>query len=168
MNFLKQSAKYERQQMQIIVDADALPNAIKNIIYRAVERTRLKLTLVANKHLRIPDRPNISMITVGKNPDEADDYIVKIVEKNDLVITADIPLADRVITKNAFVIDPRGTLFTEANIKNRLATRDLMEQLRKEGVIEGGPTAFNSKDTQQFANQLDRFITRKHKSTLSI
>jgi uncharacterized protein len=152
--------------MQILVDADALPNAIKAIIYRAAERRQIKLILVANRYLQTPSKPNISMITVAKNPDEADDYIVKKTKMNDLVITADIPLADRVINKNAYALDPRGNLYTEANIKSRLATRDLMEQLRNDGILEGGPAAFNTKDAQQFANQLDRFLTKHAKKNM--
>jgi len=120
--------------MQILVDADALPVAIKTIIFRAAERMKLPLILVANRYLHTPNKPNIKMVTVAKNPDEADDYIVENVQKGDLVITADIPLADRVIHKEAYAIDPRGDLFTEANIKTRLATRDLMEQLRNNGI----------------------------------
>ncbi len=152
--------------MQIFVDADALPNAIKTIIYRAAERLQLKLILVANRQLYVPQKPNISMIKVAEGPDEADDYIVNSVDVDDLVITADIPLADRIIKKQAYALDPRGNLYTEANIKSRLATRDLMDQLRKDGIIEGGgPSSFNSKDTQQFANQLDRFLTKHSKRT---
>ena len=151
--------------MQIFVDADALPNAIKTIIYRAVERMQINLTLVANRFLHTPNKPNISMVTVAKNPDEADDYIVDKVKADDLVITADIPLADRVINKKAYALDPRGNLYTEANIKSRLATRDLLEQLRKDGIIEGGPSSFNTKDVQQFANQLDRFLTKHIKNS---
>jgi uncharacterized protein len=150
--------------MQILVDADALPSAIKTIIFRAAERKQIKLTLVANQFLRTPNKPNISMVTVAKKPDEADDYIVDIVKAGDLVITADIPLADRVINKHAYALDPRGELFTESNIKSRLATRDLMEQLRSEGIVEGGPSSFNTKNAQQFANQLDRFLTKHIKA----
>ena len=154
--------------MQIFVDADALPRAVKTIIYRAVERIKINLILVANRHLYTPDEPNISMVTVAKNPDEADDYIVNNVKTGDLIITADIPLADRVINKKAYALDPRGNLYTEANIKSRLATRDLMEQLRKDGIIEGGPSSFNSKDVQLFANQLDRFLTKHNKAKSKI
>ena len=150
--------------MQILVDADALPNVLKSIIFKVAERTGISLTLVANRHLHTPNKPNISMVTVAKNPDEADDYIVKQTQKGDLIITADIPLADRVIKKEAHALDPRGDLFTEGNIKSRLATRDLMEQLRNEGIVEGGPSSFNSKNVQQFANQLDRFITKHMKA----
>ena len=148
--------------MKIFVDADALPNAVKNIIFRAAERMKLNLILVANRYLHTPDIPNISMVTVAKNPDEADDYIVDNVRIGDLVITADISLADRAINKKAYALDPRGSLYTEANIKSRLATRDLLTQLRNDGIIEGGPSSFNTKNVQQFANQLDRFLT-KHK-----
>jgi uncharacterized protein len=149
--------------MQILVDADALPNAIKAIIFRAAERTQINLIFVANQFMRIPNKQNISMIKVAKGPDEADDYIVENVRDGDLVITADIPLADRVISKQAYALDPRGELFTEGNIKSRLATRDLMEQLRNEGILEGGPSSYNARNAQLFTNQLDRFLTKHTK-----
>ena len=146
--------------MQILVDADSLPGAIKTIIIRAAERKQINLVFVANRYLKLPDKPYITMVTVAKNPDEADNYIVKVVKEGDLVITADIPFADRVISKKAHALDPRGKLFTETNIKTCLATRDLMEQLRKDGLVEGGQGTFNTKDVQLFANQLDRFLTK--------
>lgn len=150
--------------MQIFVDGDANPNAIKEIIYRAVERIHVPLVIVANTPLKIPDSKYISMIVAKAGPDEADDRIVELVQKNDLVITSDVPLADRVISKGGFVLDPRGTLYNSENIKERLAMRDLMNDLRSSGLETGGPSAFGPKDRQAFANQLDRFLTKYLKS----
>ena len=150
--------------MQILVDADAFPNAIKDILFRAVERFRIPLTLVANQHVTVDKSAYISSIMVPAGSDVADDRIVDIVHQGDLVITADIPLADRVVAKGAYAINPRGELYTEENIKDRLAMRDLMSELRDGGVITGGPPSFSRKDRQAFSNQLDRFLTKHYKS----
>jgi uncharacterized protein YaiI (UPF0178 family) len=146
--------------MQIYVDADAFPKVIQEILFRAIERVRVPLILVSNKHVRHPNSELISRLIVGEGPDVADDKIVEMVQHGDLVITADIPLASRVIDKGAYSIDPRGELFTKTNIKHRLAMRDLMDELRKNGEITGGPASFNQKNVQEFANQLDRFLTK--------
>ena len=146
--------------MQIYVDADAFPKVIQEILFRAIERVRVPLILVSNKHVRYPNSELISRLIVGEGPDVADDKIVEMVRHGDLVITADIPLASRVIDKGAYSIDPRGELFTKTNIKHRLAMRDLMDELRKNGEITGGPASFNQKNVQEFANQLDRFLTK--------
>jgi uncharacterized protein len=146
--------------MQILVDADALPNAIKTLLFKAAERVKVRMVLVANEQLRVPMSEYISSLGVPAGFDVADDKIVEMVEPGDLVVTADIPLADRVIHKDATAINPRGTLYTEDNIKERLATRDMLEQLRSDGAVTGGPPPFNQKDVQAFANQLDRFLTR--------
>jgi uncharacterized protein YaiI (UPF0178 family) len=146
--------------MQIYVDADAFPKVIQEILFRAIERVRVPLILVSNKHVRYPNSELISRLIVGEGPDVADDKIVELVQHGDLVITADIPLASRVIDKGAYSIDPRGELFTKTNIKHRLAMRDLMDELRKNGEITGGPASFNQKNVQEFANQLDRFLTK--------
>ncbi|MCP4639224.1 MAG: YaiI/YqxD family protein [bacterium] len=144
--------------MRILVDADASPVAVKEILFRAAERVGVEVTLVTNLEMRIPDSVYVSKVTVGQNPDEADDRIVEICEAEDLVITADIPLAARVVEKGAQAIDPRGTLYSDANVRDRLATRDLMDNLRSTGMISGGPPPFNKKDAQAFANALDRFL----------
>ncbi len=146
--------------MQIYVDADAFPKVIQEILFRAIERVRVPLILVSNKHIKHPKSDLISRIVVGEGPDIADDKIVEIVQTGDLVITADIPLASRVIEKGAYAINPRGELYTKTNINHKLAMRDLMDELRKNGEITGGPASFNQKNIQEFANQLDRFLTR--------
>jgi len=146
--------------MQIYVDADAFPKVIQEILFRAIERLRVPLILVSNKHVRYPNSELISRIVVGEGPDIADDKIVEIVQHGDLVITADIPLASRVIEKGAYAINPRGELYTKTNINHKLAMRDLMDELRKNGEITGGPSSFNQKNIQEFANQLDRFLTK--------
>lgn len=146
--------------MQIIVDADAFPGVIADILYRAVERVCVPLILVSNKHLKVPQSKYISSITVSAGFDVADDRIVSIVQQGDLVITADIPLADRIVEKGGYAIDPRGELYTEMNIKQRLAMRNLLDELRNGGMITGGPSSFGRRDIQSFACQLDRFLTK--------
>jgi uncharacterized protein len=146
--------------MRIFIDADSCPAVIKDILYRAAERVRVPLLLVANQSLNIPESEYISSIEVPAGPDRADDRIVELVEANDLVISADLPLADRVITKGGFVLNPRGDFYTAENIKDRLAMRDLMDVLRNSGMDTGGPSMFSQKDRQSFANQLDRFLVK--------
>jgi uncharacterized protein len=149
--------------MQIFIDADAFPNGIRDILIKASQRLNLQLIFVANKPLRLEKLSNLSLILVPEGPDVADDRIAESVRPGDLVITADIPLADRVVAKNAFAMNPRGTLYTEHNIKDRLAMRDLLGELRDNGTITGGPAAFSKKDRQAFANQLDSFLVRQLK-----
>ena len=122
------------------------------------------LIFVANKPLRLEKLANLSLILVPEGPDIADDRIAELVQPGDLVITADIPLADRVVAKNAFAMNPRGKLYTEHNIKDRLAMRNLLNGLRDNGTITGGPAEFSKKDRQAFANQLDSFLIRQMKS----
>jgi len=150
--------------MQIFVDADAFPNVIKDILIRAAARFHVPLVFVANQQVRIGRSANISSIVVPAGPDLADDRIAELAQPGDLVITADIPLADRVVSKGAFAINPRGKLYTEDNIKDLLAMRDLMNKLRDGGMVTGGPPAFNVKDRQAFANQLNSFLTRHFKT----
>ena len=146
--------------MQILVDADALPNAVQKVLFRAVERVGVSTVLVTNQYIRVPKSQYISSVTVPPGFDVADDQIVERVQQGDLVITADIPLADRVVSKGAYALNPRGELYTEDNVKDRLATRDLMSGLRDDGMITGGPPEFNPKNVQAFADQLDRFLTK--------
>ena len=146
--------------MQILVDADALPNVIRDILFRTAERLHCPLILIANKTVAVDPSNYIRSLSVPAGPDVADDRIVALVQPGDLVITADIPLADRVVSKGAFALDPRGDLYTEENIKDRLAMRNLLNELRNDGAITGGPPAFGQKDRQAFANQLNRFLTR--------
>lgn len=146
--------------MRIWVDADACPNMIKEILYRAAERKQLLLTLVANRFLTIPPSKVISAVQVPGGFDVADNYIVKHLQQDDLVITADIPLAAEVITKNAHAINPRGELYTKENIKERLAMRDFMEELRSTGQSAEGPSPLGLRDKQDFANALDRLLAK--------
>lgn len=149
--------------MRIWIDADAFPNVIKDVLIRASVRLNVPLCFVANKPVRIGGAANISFIQVPAGLDVADDRIAELAQPGDLVITADIPLADRVVTKGAFALDPRGKLYTEENIKDSLAMRGLCKELRDCGVISGGPAAFNKMDRQTFANRLDSFLTRQLK-----
>lgn len=146
--------------MQIWVDADACPKAVKEILFKTAMRREVKLTLVANQYMNIPTSPFIDMLKVGAGFDVADNEIVKLCSPGDLVITADIPLADKVVDKGATGLNPRGDLYTEDNIKGILSMRNLMEELRSAGTVSGGPAAFSPKDKQNFTNQLDKFLTR--------
>ena len=150
--------------MKIWVDADSCPVVIKEILFKAAERTKIPTTLVANHHVRIPPSRVIHFMQVSSGFDVADDEIVKLVEKNDLVITSDIPLADEVINKSAIALSPRGELFTKENIKSRLNIRDFMDTMRASGVHTGGPPALKQSDRQAFANHLDALLMRYHKS----
>lgn len=147
--------------MRIFVDADACPKVIKEILYRAAERTQVELILVANKILDVPRLPFIKTIKVAHGFDAADDRIVQELHLGDLVITADIPLADAVITKGGIALNPRGQLYSAENIKERLSMRNLMEQLRGIGEVSGGSSALSKSDRQAFANQLDRILTQR-------
>ena len=142
------------------MDADACPRPIKEVLYKAADRRQVETTLVANQYLRTPPSKYISAIQVPQGFDVADNEIVRRLEIGDIVITQDIPLADEVVRAAAVAINPRGTLYTEANIKDHLSRRDLMEQLRDSGAISGGPSAFDKKDVQAFANALDREVTK--------
>ncbi|MCK5726030.1 MAG: YaiI/YqxD family protein [Thiotrichaceae bacterium] len=144
--------------MKIWVDADACPSVIKEILFRAADRTGLSLTLVANHRMQIPQRNNINFLQVSAGFDVADNEIVKRVNKDDLVITADIPLADEVITTGGRALSPRGELFTRDSIKERLSLRDFMETLRNSGVNTGGPPPLSQADRQAFANELEKWI----------
>lgn len=152
--------------VKIFADADSMPNVIKEILYRASERKGIPLILVANQKLTLPQSEFISSLLVASGPDAADDRIVELVQSGDLVITADIPLADRVISKGAAAIDPRGALYDSGNIKEKLAVRDLMNDLRSEGLAYGGPGLFRQKDRQAFANQLDKFICANQRNKI--
>ncbi len=149
--------------MQIWVDADACPAAVKEILYRAAQRTGVNLTLVANQSLNIPSFTNIKSIQVGSGFDVADNYIVQHIECGDLVITADIPLAAEVIEQKGLALNPRGTLYTPENIRQRLAMRNFMEEMRSVGQASGGPPPFGKNDRQSFANALDRILTQNQK-----
>jgi uncharacterized protein YaiI (UPF0178 family) len=147
--------------MHIYADADALPNAIKEILFRAAMRRHIGLTLVANKTLYIPESEFIATIRVGQGFDVVDAAIVELVAPGDLVITADIPLAAKVVEKDAHALNPRGELYTKDNIQSRLTMRNLLYELRDSGVVTGGPAPLNNRDREAFANQLDIFLTRQ-------
>jgi uncharacterized protein YaiI (UPF0178 family) len=151
--------------VQIWVDADACPAAIKELLYRAAARTRTKLTLVANQSLYTPRSEFIDCLLVPSGMNMADRRIVELAQPGDLVVTADIPLAAQVVAKQAQALDPRGELYTETNIGERLAVRNLLDELRGGGHVGGGPANFTAKDRQAFANQLDRWLTAAKKST---
>ncbi|MBW3566876.1 MAG: YaiI/YqxD family protein [Proteobacteria bacterium] len=146
--------------MHIWVDADACPNTVKEILYRAAARTGIPLTLVANQYLRTPPSPLIRAIQVEGGFDVADDYIAENCSPADLVITADIPLAASIMKKNAHALNPRGEFYTDDNIRERVAMRNFMDQMRASGVQTGGPPALNDRDKQKFANALDAFLAR--------
>ncbi len=146
--------------MKIWVDADATPVAIKEILFRAAERTGIRMSLVANQPMRIPDSPLIDFILVEAGFDVADNEIVKRLAPGDLVITADIPMAADVIEKGGSALDPRGEMYSPDTIRSRLNMRDFMETLRSGGVVTGGPPAMSPADRKAFAGELDKFITR--------
>ena len=149
--------------MKIWVDADACPNVVKEILFRAADRAKISVTLVANQYIRTPPSPFLRSIQVEQGFDVADNYIVQECEVGDLVITADIPLADELITKGAHALNPRGELYTKDTIKQRLQMRDFMETMRSSGIQTGGPSALTQADRQNFANKLDAFLDKNHK-----
>ncbi|TDF34586.1 YaiI/YqxD family protein [Alteromonadaceae bacterium M269] len=145
-------------QKQIWVDADACPNVIKDILYRAANRTQTLTTFVANQYLRLPPSNFLKFMQVESGFDVADDEIAKRVQAGQLVITSDIPLAAEVIEKGATALNPRGELFTKENIRQRLNMRDFLDTMRSSGVESGGPPPLSQTDRQQFANCLDRYL----------
>ena len=149
--------------MKIWVDADACPVVIREILFRAAQRTGVETTLVANFPVRIPPALNIRFLQVAAGFDVADNEIVKRVESGDLVITSDIPLAAEVVEKGGQALSPRGELYTAENIRSLLNMRDFMDTMRASGVNTGGPPALNQADRQAFANQLDRLLAQSHR-----
>jgi uncharacterized protein YaiI (UPF0178 family) len=150
--------------MIIWIDADACPRRIKQIVFRASERLRVPVRLVANTEMPAPDSPLVTVTLVPEGFDVADNYIVENLAPDDLVITADIPLAAEVVRKGALAIDPRGTLYSEDNIGERLPIRNLLQDLRSSGLIQGGPAPFRPADTRHFAATLDRLLTQRLKN----
>lgn len=146
--------------MRIWVDADACPNAVKEVIFKAAERREIETTLVANQLIRTAKSRWLRAVQVPSGFDAADDWIVEQMSAGDLVITQDIPLANDVVTKGGVAINPRGTEYTKENIKDHLSRRDMMEELRSAGSVSGGPPPFGKKEVQQFANAFDRQIAR--------
>lgn len=150
--------------MQILVDADACPGAVKELLFRTSKKRSIALMLVANQQVRVPQSELIRTELVGWGMNVADRRIVELTQPGDLVITADIPLAADVIAAGGEALNPRGFLYTEANVGERLAQRNLMDELRGSGQVTGGPAAFGDKDRQAFANALDRWLTRRNRS----
>ena len=146
--------------MTLFIDADAFPNLLKPIVSKAIERLQLKTYVISNKKVKIATSKYIEYIIVEQGADEADNHIVEMVKIGDLVITADIPLADRIITQNAHAIDHRGELYSVENIKQYLTMRNFMQEMRDAGEITGGPKAFGVKDAQNFANQFNAFFQK--------
>ncbi len=149
--------------MEIWVDADACPVAIREILCKAAARIVVQLNFVANRPIRIPMSDHIQSVLVGSGADVADDEIVARMHGGDLVITADIPLAARGIEKDGLALNPRGELYTKEDIQSRLSMRDFMDSLRESGVDTGGPSVFSKRDHQLFANQLDKILSQIHK-----
>jgi uncharacterized protein len=149
--------------MRIWVDADACPGVIKDIVFRASERTRTEVVLVANQPMRVPSSGLARFVQVPSGFDAADKRIVELMDAGDLVITADIPLAAAVIDKRGTALNPRGELYTAENVRERLSMRNFMDQLRSGGVNTGGPAALNARDRQAFANQLDSLLAKRSK-----
>lgn len=146
--------------MKVWIDADACPVPVKEIVFRASERRRFPVTLVANQLQRVPKNILISQIQVAKTPDAADHYLIQEAQVTDMVITQDIPLAAELVAKGVHVINPRGEAYTEANIRERLAIRDLMDNLRGAGMVSGGPPTYGEKEKQIFSNSLDRWLQK--------
>jgi uncharacterized protein YaiI (UPF0178 family) len=150
--------------MKLWIDADAAPRDVKEIAYRAARRLKLETVLVANQRLSAPlDHPYITTVRVEGGPDVADRYIAEHAEPGDVAVTADIPLAARLVEKRVTVLDPRGEEYSEENVGERLAVRDFMDDLRGSGVVTGGPRPYGPKDRQSFAAALDRALTRAAK-----
>ncbi|WP_423194360.1 YaiI/YqxD family protein [Cupriavidus sp. H18C2] len=147
--------------MQILVDADACPVVVKEMLFRAAQRVEVCVTLVANKYMRTPPSRFIKALQVPAGFDAADDRIVELASSGDLVITADIPLAAAALEKGAYVLDPRGNWFSRENIQERLTMREVMDQLRGSGIDTGGPAPYAAQDSKAFAAQLDRFLARR-------
>jgi len=146
--------------IKLYIDGDALPNALKEILIRAINKKEISSYAISNKKINIGKSEFIKYIIVEQGADMADDHIVELVNENDLVITADIPLANRIIEKNAHAIDHRGELYTKSNIKNYLAMRDLMQSIRDSGEMTKGPAPFGKKDSQKFANSFNAFLQK--------
>ncbi len=149
--------------MVIWVDADACPNVIKEVLYRAADRTKTQVTFVANQSLRVPPSPWLKTLRVPAGFDVADNEIVKRIEPGDLVITADIPLAAEVLEKGGAALNPRGERYSPATIREKLTMRDFMDTMRASGVQTGGPAAMSRRDRQQFANALDSWLTQRQR-----
>ena len=152
--------------MKLFIDGDAFPNLLKPIVLRSIERLKLQTYVIANKKITIGNSKHVTYLIVDQGADEADHKIVEMAEEGDLIITADIPLADRLIAKNAHAIDHRGELYSVDNIKQYLAMRNLMEQIRQSGEMTKGPKPFGPKDAHEFSNQLHSFISKLYQPNI--
>ncbi len=150
-------------ETRIWIDADACPKAVKEIIYKSSHRLKFEVILVANAYQSVPPSPLIKLVKVDLGADVADHYIIEHCESSDIVITADIPLASHIVKKGALALNPRGEVYDEENIGERLAVRDLMKDLRDSGEVMGGPPPFGPKDKANFANSFNKLITQKIK-----
>ncbi|MCZ6553372.1 MAG: YaiI/YqxD family protein [SAR324 cluster bacterium] len=146
--------------MRIWIDADACPKMIKDFVFKVSHRLQVPVVLVANSGIHVPRSNRVSLVVVGKAIDEADRHILKNCAGGDLVVTADIPLASSLVDKGVVAINPRGTVYTTDNVKEALATRDLTQELREEGIMSGGPPPLGPKDREKFANAIDRELTQ--------
>ncbi len=146
--------------MRLWIDADACPNPIKEIVFRASRRLSMEVVLVANRTLRRPASPLVRTVQVPQGADAADQHIVDHADPEDLVVTADIPLAARLVERGIPALDPRGELYTELNVRERLSLRNFMEEMRSAGQVSGGPAPFSDRDRHRFANALDRYLAR--------
>jgi len=146
--------------MKIWIDADACPKMIKEFLFKACHRLKVPTILVANRSMFVPRSALVSMVVVGKGMDEADHHILEHCSENDLVVTADIPLAAALVDKGIVALNPRGRVYTTDNVKEDLATRDLMQELREGGLLQGGPPPLGQADKEKFANAFDREMTR--------
>ena len=146
--------------IRIWIDADACPGPVRDIVFRAARRVGMPVTLVANRPLPLPRSPLLAAVRVGPGLDEADHYLVRETGTDDLVITADIPLAARLVARGVAALNPRGEVYSTENIQERLALRDLKEALRSAGAATGGPMPYHNRDKQAFANSLDRWLAR--------
>jgi len=146
--------------LTIWIDADACPNMVKEVVYKAARRTESRVRLVANRYQRIPANPLFSLDVVDQSFDAADQFILERLSKADLVVTADVPFADEIIRKDCFALSPRGEEFNKKNIGDKLASRNLFSELRGGNLIQGGPPPLADRDKRQFADTFDRMLTK--------
>lgn len=154
--------------LRIWIDADACPREVKELVFRASERANVPVVLVANKSMFTPKSPRVSMVQVKGGPDVADDHIVTQSSPGDIAVTADIPLAARLVDKGVVVLGPRGEVYDADNIRERLSVRDFMTEIRDAGVMTDGPRAYGPKDKQRFANALDRALAVNPRVTTAV
>jgi uncharacterized protein YaiI (UPF0178 family) len=145
--------------LRIWIDADGCPRPVKEVVFKASQRLQLPVTMVADRQVGRPTNSLVSLVVVPGDMDAADRYIAENLQPGDLVITTDLPLAAQVVAKGAWGLNPRGELYTEENVRERLSMRDFMSDLRETGVITGGPAPYGPKDRRNFNDALDRLLT---------